>query len=627
MTRLKKKRSFNPDAVADSFVSAISFDLASTSVYQLANSSDPFNLYKSRQQHEVTKKLKTSNSSKNLGLRTVAIDGFLKTNERIGRVNREIDLPNVKPVHLLSKEGRSLKVWPRLPKEAPAIHKLLVKAKSFVAQVLGEITLSELFSQCKNSGGTTVGLSYANTAEIDKFTYPLTFSGSNDRLFELYLKYDPQLANAIEELNRFSVMPRYQQVDGSNTTTVDKDDTKDRTIAIEPTVDMFFQQGIMSCMVSRLKSVLGLDLARVPFLHHALARAGSCCPDLWATIDFREASSSVSKALFEFLFPPVWCSLISSVATKATYIKDKNEWYGLEMISTMGNATTFPVETLVFASLMYAVITETDDTTLLEVEKFKLCSVFGDDCIIRTCFAPRFIELAEHCGFEVNTEKSFIDPQSHFRESCGQDYLFGRNTRPFYIKAPTSNRRSALEPWMYIIFNQIQKKYIPYFGLNWYDTCPWTLAWFISMCKEYEILVKLVPPDFPDDSGLLLSDCNSDLVQRLANAGVKFSRLDRDRHGTISFSFCSFRFREGREFEPLRLWQGLRKPLPWRVDRINSEQARYFYLHRDKHQKFLGIDPEEPAKDMFLVKKKGGYVTQKGLAAWLERSPFSPKKD
>lgn len=88
----------------------------------------------------------------------------------------------------------------------------------------------------------------------------------------------------------------------------------------------------------------------------------------------------------------------------------------------MGNGFSFPLETLIFASLVHSVYAETGDTVY---------RVYGDDIIVQQSSALLLIELLRYSGFRLNVDKSFVFGQ--FRESCGADYFGGINVRPYYI--------------------------------------------------------------------------------------------------------------------------------------------------------------------------------------------------
>lgn len=91
----------------------------------------------------------------------------------------------------------------------------------------------------------------------------------------------------------------------------------------------------------------------------------------------------------------------------------------------MGNGFTFPLETLLFYSLVRACCG--NEATV---------SVYGDDIICPVENIPLVFEVLQACGFLVNTSKSFWS--GPFRESCGKDFLFGSDVRPLYVKRTLS---------------------------------------------------------------------------------------------------------------------------------------------------------------------------------------------
>jgi hypothetical protein len=99
----------------------------------------------------------------------------------------------------------------------------------------------------------------------------------------------------------------------------------------------------------------------------------------------------------------------------------------------MGNAFTFPLQTVLFTSLVVGayraygrkIIWPSDAT----VGNF---AVFGDDIIVhRECY-DLVVKLLHYCGFTVNSDKSFNS--GPFRESCGTDYFSGYNVRGVYLQ-------------------------------------------------------------------------------------------------------------------------------------------------------------------------------------------------
>jgi len=61
--------------------------------------------------------------------------------------------------------------------------------------------------------------------------------------------------------------------------------------------------------------------------------------------------------------------------------------------------------------------------------------VYGDDIIVPTSVVDELVKLLGFLGFEVNTEKSFSDPDLRFRESCGLDAYNGVDVTPVYVRS------------------------------------------------------------------------------------------------------------------------------------------------------------------------------------------------
>lgn len=88
----------------------------------------------------------------------------------------------------------------------------------------------------------------------------------------------------------------------------------------------------------------------------------------------------------------------------------------------MGNATTFPVQSLVFWAICVASMQR------LGFHQPGAAFVFGDDIIIPAECVENVINDLESFGLLVNKEKSFW--RGGFRESCGVDAFNGVNVTP-----------------------------------------------------------------------------------------------------------------------------------------------------------------------------------------------------
>lgn len=212
-------------------------------------------------------------------------------------------------------------------------------------------------------------------------------------------------------------------VQGNRFTTVPKDSTKFRGIAIEPSVNVFFQLGYGRVIRNRLKNAR-IDLANGQDIHRRVAREASIRGHL-ATLDLSNASDTVSRNLVKLLLPKRWFTVLNDLRSKKTEYLGK--WHVLEKFSSMGNGFTFELETLIFLGLILGL---SSDSHKLEagINVF----VFGDDIIVPTEISKDVISMLEFFGMTVNKKKTFCD--GPFRESCGGDYFLGVDVRPLFLK-------------------------------------------------------------------------------------------------------------------------------------------------------------------------------------------------
>jgi hypothetical protein len=92
----------------------------------------------------------------------------------------------------------------------------------------------------------------------------------------------------------------------------------------------------------------------------------------------------------------------------------------------MGNATTFPVQSLIFWAVCVATLESSGFHQPNEVY------VFGDDIIVPAVATPLIMETLAAYGLKVNQRKSFYI--GAFRESCGVDAYKGVDVTPIRWK-------------------------------------------------------------------------------------------------------------------------------------------------------------------------------------------------
>jgi len=590
----KSNRSFNPKLISIRLADALKSDLEDP----IKQVSDPkvASYYKETQIKKFLTKFPISDSDSSL-LEREAFDKFLQTNEHMKKVNDHFRSSTDSPVALFAESDHDLDL-------------VLRRARALAHFVLTPVSEDEFFMGCKSSGGSSIGVPFSNTSPERKYTYPLSVSSKKlEPLWHRYLLFNPEFARSLRSLNKDSILgDLFERVGSSRATTVEKNETSRRMIAVEPVVNMFFQQGLMSSLTRRLLSI-GLDLTNVPQKHKELAFESSITAS-FDTVDFSSASDCVSSEFLRWLIPAGWFAKLNLVRSPSMTIE--GETIELEMISTMGNATTFPIETLVFWCIAVSsvmTISEPNSKSTLPNEKyFKTVSVFGDDCITPRNATALFMAACTSVGFIVNHDKSFFNG-GIFRESCGGDYLRGYNVRPVYLRGPTSTKLSALEPWLYAFANGIIKKYISYFGsLNYvYDKELFRLLFRIF--KENQLLVKVVPSWYPDDSGLKIGE----EIHRFQTAyDISFSRISLSDQGVYSFSYCKFNYRVKENWDDYLRYSLFQKQ---RVGDIPCWLDGFSALRSSVERTFRFDLPtfRRELKHEYSIRRLGGYVVAKGF--------------
>jgi hypothetical protein len=434
----------------------------------------------------------------------------------------------------------------------PLLRNIVTIARAICTTVLGEvIDMEDIFRGCKNSSGASVGVSYKDTSIEAKVSFPITVTESAYPHYMAYLRYDKEYLRAIVDLNQNSENPFLKFVGGSKAATVPKTSETDRFIAVEPTANMFIQQGVANAMHRKMLLECGLSLKRDPERHRRLAYYGSISNNL-CTIDFSSMSDRVSIGVVHLLLPKQWAALLMDIRSPQTLIG--SSWVTNHMISSMGNATTFPLETLILWALAIATHLYNDGHTIADLRDLRkwwsYCSVFGDDVIMLTRDAPLFLNVCQGLGFVPNLDKTFYKDE-FFRESCGGDFLHGRDVRPLFLKAfPSPRSRIACEAHLYTLINRTISKYIQYFGPLSYVYDKSLLRYLFRCLSSCTDSVKFVPEYFPEDSGICFL---SDLHRLTRCYSVKrVSPLLIDKHGGISFRYLSFKYRSLPVFDGIR---------------------------------------------------------------------------
>lgn len=245
---------------------------------------------------------------------------------------------------------------------------------------------------------------------------------------------------------------------------VPKTPIRPRLIAAEPSEHMWCQQNVWHYFCTRVaRSEIGEFVRfRDQTFNQELARRGSRTQRL-ATLDLSEASDRVSCHFVGQLFRTNAALLMALQATRThcvrqNYLPEMEEVVELRKFSTMGNACTFPVESLGFLCICLAAVFTTRN---LKVNLKNLrdlygeVAVFGDDLVVPTDSRLLVTQALEIFGFKVNNAKSFW--VGKFRESCGVDAYNGVDVSPTYYGGPCDNKPESVASTVEISNNFAKK--------------------------------------------------------------------------------------------------------------------------------------------------------------------------
>lgn len=218
--------------------------------------------------------------------------------------------------------------------------------------------------------------------------------------------------------------------------TVPKSSSALRTITVEPCLNQFVQQGYNAWLrdcISRdraLRQILVLSDQRP---NQELALDGSRTGE-WCTIDLSSASDLLSQQTIEALFASRPRFLSGILNCRTPFVEQGSSLVSMKKFAGMGNATTFPVQSVAFAAV--ALLAILGNPKELDYEKIVRASgnvqVYGDDIIVRSEHFRAVADWITCFGLKINRSKTFF--KGNFRESCGVDAYGGTDVTPVYLR-------------------------------------------------------------------------------------------------------------------------------------------------------------------------------------------------
>jgi len=219
---------------------------------------------------------------------------------------------------------------------------------------------------------------------------------------------------------------------------VPKVQTGPRLIAAEPTCNQWIQQGIarfLHAYTTRDRSILRHSVSFRDQDASGMLALQASKTGLLCTMDLKSASDRLSTQLVQRMFRGNISLLRAMAACRTRFILNKVDrlmpsLHKLRKFSTQGSALTFPVQSIVFATLCLGVGKFLNPRESIR-SLARQVRVFGDDIIIPVLWEPKTKEILHLLGLRVNPTKTFAE--GNFRESCGVDAWMGHDVTPPHV--------------------------------------------------------------------------------------------------------------------------------------------------------------------------------------------------
>lgn len=302
---------------------------------------------------------------------------------------------------------------------------VILRARELIAKMLGDFSWDECEPFMGWGPGASTRLRRRESDAAYKYSgKPETTAGNSILGYTAICRvpsWKRELSlNGEEGLDILTVVP------GNRVVTVPKNYKTDRTIAIEPCMNMYVQKGIGGVIRRKLRR-WGCNLDDQS-INQRLALFGAATGEL-ATIDLSMASDTISREVVSRMLPSDWVLALEQSRSQFGVLPSGERFF-YQKFSSMGNGYTFELESLIFLALARA-------CAQLMGETGRYVAVYGDDIVVPvSCYGP-LCEVLSDLGFTPNPKKSFAE--GPFRESCGKHYFLDRDVSPFYVRKPVTN--------------------------------------------------------------------------------------------------------------------------------------------------------------------------------------------
>lgn len=267
--------------------------------------------------------------------------------------------------------------------------------------------------------------------------------------------------------------------------TVPKTMKTPRIIAIEPAARQYVQQAVSRFLYQELRDEYPDELDLLDQgTNRAWAMVGSVDQSI-STLDLSEASDRVSLWLVELLIGRRPHVLDALRAARSPLAELPSGVIALKKFASMGSALTFPVQSMVF----YTIIRMSGRSQLRQ-RGLTHTAVFGDDMIVPSDITSAVVDNLEVFGLKVNKSKSYLE--GNFRESCGEEYFFGHDVSIVKLRRdlPVS-RRDAQKLGSVVAFRNDCYRRGMWQTCSWLDQKIGTIIRFLPIQEGWDGLGRL----------------------------------------------------------------------------------------------------------------------------------------
>jgi hypothetical protein len=241
-------------------------------------------------------------------------------------------------------------------------------------------------------------------------------------------------------------LPSSPLSDTARLISVPKNSSSRRTITVEPMLNQFKQQGYNDLIRREIEKcgILRQCLALTDQSENQKLALEGSRTGYWATIDLTSASDSLSNQTVELVFGCKPLLLERLLNCRSAKVSRDGVTSDMAKYAGMGNATTFPIQSVIFAVLAISALLGRLRPSYRNVQRVaQSVRVYGDDIIVPSNGSHRVVDWITRAGLTVNSRKSFLE--GNFKESCGVDAFRGINITPLYVRSHPINL-SKTEP-------------------------------------------------------------------------------------------------------------------------------------------------------------------------------------